>query len=278
MGKTFEVIKRFFNDYKLRYSNETVRSYWLSLRQFFGYCNIDYDMVKAKDIRNWLAELDKQKLKPSSMQIKLAAIKMFFQYCAEENLIIKNPVKDIGHIKIEDSLPHYLTKKQLAQIMELSIESLRNCAIVHTLYDTGVRISELLNIRIEDIKWDDKQIWIRQGKGNKERFVLFTTQCSERLKAYLASRKKESTYIFCNHSGKPLSRNQMEVIFRKYSEILGIRVTPHTMRHTFAAHLIEKGMPESYVQELLGHKNIKTTGIYTRLNDQAQKAKYDSYI
>jgi len=142
-----------------------------------------------------------------------------------------------------------------------------------------VRISELLNIKLDDIKWDTHQIWIRKGKGNKERFVLFTSECAARLKLYLATRTIESPYLFANRLGNHLSRSWAEKRFEVYTKGLTIehKITPHTLRHTFAAHLAEKDMPQSHIQELLGHVNINTTRIYTRLNTSARKKQYDNY-
>jgi integrase/recombinase XerC len=177
----------------------------------------------------------------------------------------------------EDSLPYYLSRRQLVLLQELTKESLRERAIVESLYATGVRISELLNIKIDDVKWDSRQIWIRKGKGNKERFVLFSHDCAERLKGYLNHRNFKSMYLFSNPKGVPLSRDLVELKFRQYTETLGFKVTPHTMRHTFAAHLAEKGMDFAYIQELLGHANINSTRIYTRLMNHARKKQYDRY-
>ncbi|MCQ6266857.1 tyrosine-type recombinase/integrase [Fictibacillus sp. WQ 8-8] len=149
--------------------------------------------------------------------------------------------------------------------------------MVETLYSTGVRVSELINITLEEIKWETRQIWIRKGKGNKERFVLFTHECYERIKAYLSDRETDSKYLFTNRQGGRLSRVFIEYQFRQFSDALGFRITPHTMRHTFAAHLAEKNMPQSYIQELLGHANINSTRIYTRLMESARKKQYDKY-
>lgn len=272
-----DVRQSFFNDQQARFSPETIRSYKIALSQFFSYCPKNVDEVKARDIRNWMAAMTEKGLKPRSIQMKLSALKSFYQYLMEENKLNKNPTSNVRRPKKEDSLPYYLNKRQIALLQELTRVSPKERAIVETLYVTGVRISELLNIKIEDIKWDSRQIWIRKGKGNKERFVLFTHDCAERLKTYLKQREVESKFLFSNKSGGPISRCLVEMQFRKYTETLGFRVTPHTMRHTFAAHLAEKGMDFSYIQELLGHASINSTRVYTRLMDDARKKQYDQY-
>lgn len=272
-----EIQESFFNDHHARFSPETIRTYKIAIKQFFIFCDKEYDEVKATDVRAWLSSMADKGLKPRSIHMKLAALKSFYQYCFEENKIKKDPTNTVHTPKIDDSLPYYLDKHQLVLLQELTRDNARDRAIVETLYTTGVRISELLNIKLEDVKWESRQIWIRKGKGNKERFVLFTHECAERLKTYLNQRERKSVYLFSNYWGKKLSRVFVEKQYRQFSEQLGFKVMPHTMRHTFAAHLAEKNMPQSYIQELLGHVNINSTRIYTRLMEHARKKKYDQY-
>ncbi|MCM3404818.1 site-specific tyrosine recombinase/integron integrase [Cytobacillus oceanisediminis] len=272
-----EVQQSFFDDHKTRFSLETSRSYKIALRQFFSFCEKNYDEVKATDIRAWMAAMGEQGLKPRTIQLKLSAIKSFYQYCMEENKTKKNPTLTVHTPKKDDSLPYYLSKHQVALLQELTKEDPRDRAIIETLYATGVRVSELLEIKLEDIKWETRQIWIRKGKGNKERFVLFTHDCAERLKKYLEQQNQKSVYLFPNNRGGHLSRVFVEKRFQEFTKALGFRVVPHTMRHTFAAHLAEKNMPQSYIQELLGHVDINSTRIYTRLMETARKKQYDRY-
>jgi integrase/recombinase XerC len=272
-----ELMDAFIHDNQNRFSPETIRTYKIALSQFFITCQKNVVEVKAKDVRDWLANMTENSLKPRSIQVKLTALKSFYQYLLEENVLKKNPTIKVRPPQKEDSLPYYLSRRQLVLLQELTKESLRERAIVETLYATGVRISELLNIKIDDVKWDSRQIWIRKGKGNKERFVLFSHDCAERLKGYLNHRNFKSMYLFSNPKGVPLSRDLVELKFRQYTGTLGFKVTPHTMRHTFAAHLAEKGMDFAYIQELLGHANINSTRIYTRLMNHARKKQYDRY-
>lgn len=272
-----EAQESFFNDYQVRFSSETNRGYKIALNQFFLFCEKDYDVVKPSDVRAWLAQMEEKGLKPNSIHLKLSASKSFYRYCMEENRVIKNPTLTIHTPQKDDSLPYYLSKQEVALLQELTRNDVRNRAIVETLYTTGVRISELLNIKLEDVKWETRQIWIRKGKGNKERFVLFTHECAVRLKIYLDLRQKDSEFLISNQRGGKLSRIFVQKQFQAYSEALGFKVKPHTMRHTFAAHLAEKKMRQSYIQELLGHVNINSTRIYTRLMEHARKKQYDQY-
>ena len=202
--------------------------------------------------------MEEQGLKPRSIHLKLSALKSFYQYCMEEKKATKNPTLTVHTPQKDDSLPYYLTKRQVAFLQELTRGDPRDRAIVEALYTTGVRISELLEIKLEDIKWETRQIWIRKGKGNKERFVLFTHECAERLNTYLSNRKNDNPYLFANNRGGHLSRVFVEKKFQEFTSELGFKVVPHTMRHTFAAHLAEKNMSQSYIQELLGHFNINS--------------------
>ena len=235
-----KAIQAFLDDHKARFSPETIRSYKLSLNQFFLFAGKNFDEVKAMDVRAWLASMEEKGLKPRTIHLKLSALKSFYQYCMEENKVIKNPTLTVHTPQKDDSLPYYLTKRQVALLQELTKNDPRERAIVETLYTTGVRISELLHIKLEDIRWDTRQIWIRKGKGNKERFVLFTHDCAERLKTYLQQREHNNEYLFANNRGGHLSRVYVEKKFQEYTKELGFRVVPHTLRHTFAAHLAEK--------------------------------------
>ncbi|WP_317945664.1 tyrosine-type recombinase/integrase [Sporosarcina saromensis] len=195
-----QVIEEFFNDHA-RFSPETTRSYRISLQQFFYYCAKPFDEVKAPDIPAWLADMEENALKPKSINLKLTALKSFCHYCMEEDKLKKNPTFTVKSPKLDDSLSYYLNRQQLTLLQELTRPDPKERAMVEALYTTGCRISEFLNIKLSDVKWDTRQIWIREGKGNKERFVLFTHECAGRLKKYLATRKIVSDYLFCNEKG-----------------------------------------------------------------------------
>lgn len=169
-----QIQEAFFKYHQARFSSETTRSYKMALHQFFSFCQKNYDQIKAEEIRDWLASMDERGLKPSSIQLKLSVVKSFYRYCMKENKLKSNPTLNVRTPQKVDSLPYYVEKRQLALLQELTKDHLRDRAIVEILYSTGVRISELLNIRIEDVDGDTSQIWIRGGQGNKERIVLFS--------------------------------------------------------------------------------------------------------
>lgn len=276
--KNTEIIHQFLLDYELKFAKSTVKNYGIMLHQFFNYCPQKYNAVKKEDIRKWLGELNTLGRTPGTIQNKLFALKSFYRYCREENLIEKDPTVNIIAPKRPDRLPVYLHREQIIKLKESARGNLRNLAIIETLYSTGVRVSELQNIRLEDINWNNRQIIISEGKGKKERLVLFTSECAERLKEYLNTRKDKNPYLFISRKGGgPLTAYGYAQILWHYANKLDLRLSPHILRHTFAAHLAEKGMPLVYIQVLLGHDDIKHTKIYTRLYSHARKKQYDKY-
>lgn len=276
--KNERTIAQFLKDYNLRFSKDTIRSYTISLRQFFNYDGKDYDQITEAEIWTWMNGLTKTGQSPNSVRLKLAALKSYYSYLHEEKLISTNVTKNVKGPGLKEQPLKYLDKKTLARLFELTISNPRDRAIMEVLYATGVRASELLSIQLSDIKWGRKMIWIN-GKGNIERFVLFSSRCAERMKKYLNQRGFDSPYLFAKPNGEPYSRVWLEHLFSEYSKELNhtFKITPHVMRHTFATHLAEREVKEVYIQELLGHKKIKNTQIYTRLSEEARKKQYDRY-
>jgi site-specific recombinase XerD len=131
-----DVLASFFEDHQSRFSKETIRSYRLSLKQFFGFCRKNYNEVKASDIRAWLASMEEKGLKKRSIHIKLSGLKSFYQYCMEENLLKKNPLLTVKTPKKDDVLPYYLSRRQLAQLQELTRNDYQFRPIIETLYST----------------------------------------------------------------------------------------------------------------------------------------------
>lgn len=268
--KTPEAIDQFLKDNELRYAKGSIYQYGNVIKLFFRTCQKEFSKVEADDIKKWLLKCNNFGLSPSTIRNYLISLRVFFSYCLEENLIQKDPIQNISPPEIPDQLPVYLNRTQLNNLREVFKDNVKYRAIVEFLYSTGVRISELRNIKLQDINWNERKIRV-WGKGEKERIVLFTPQCAERLKKYLSLRKVESPYLFAKTTG-------ITKRFRSYSKKLGFRVTPHTLRHTFAAHLAEKGMTLACLQDLMGHDNIKNTRIYSRLFAHAKKKLYDMYL
>lgn len=272
-------IKKFVEDYGFRLSKKLLEVYQIAIRQMINFCEKPYDNITSPDIRSWLNHLYESGYKSSSIKTKMFGLRLFYKYCIEEDLITHNPVKSIPLPKDEDKLPHYLTNEQLSQLRLQCESNLILRAIIEVLYTTGVRLSELVSMKLEDFNWEERTIRIPKGKGKKERIVLFTKECAEHLEAYLHNRCDNLSFVFVNrYCTSSVHRASVQNWLKPYGKKMGIQLTPHTFRHTFAAHLALKGMPLATIQALLGHDNPKNTLIYTRLYQEAQKQIYDQWM
>lgn len=274
-----ECINQFVNDYSFKLTRKTLRHYEITIRQLLEFCGKPINEINTRDVRNWLAYLNEEGYKQGTIKNKMFGLRLFYQYCLEEGRMTHNPVEAIPLPKDEDKLPHYLTYEQLKQLRSLCEGNVKHRAVIEMLYSTGVRISELTSMKLEDINWTERMILIQNGKGKKERIVLFSKECLEHLNAYLQNRSDNLPFVFLDRTGtgaiKPKAIRDWFVVFRKK---LGIYLTPHTLRHTFAAHLAMKGMPLVCIQTLMGHDNPISTHLYARLHQQAQKQMYDEWM
>lgn len=208
-----------------------------------------------------------------SVAHKLAVLKSFFAYLQGEEIIRHDPTISIRAPKIEQRLPTYLTTREVNRLLRVTHNSgpisSRDRAIIELFYASGIRISELINLQIKDIDFDSLKIKIIHGKGKKERFVLMAPLTKKMLKEYLTYRDDDSPYLFISQMGQPLSKVTINKMLNRYSRRARIKkhVTAHTLRHTFAVHLIEGGADIRVIQELLGHRSLNTTLIYTQISD-----------
>ncbi|MEH7356682.1 tyrosine-type recombinase/integrase [Neobacillus drentensis] len=281
MMNTDKWIKRFTLDYQFRLDLNTLTLYHLSIKNLLHYIRKEIDTITKHDIRNWLGHLIEKGYQPSTINTKLAGVKLFFKYCLDEKVISKNPAKDILFSKVEGKLPRYLSMEQLTKLRALLEGRLEERAIVEVLYATGIRMSELAAMKKIDINWSERLILIPKGKRKKGRIVLFTRECAEHLKAYLDSRTDDWPFVFALVTSNGKRSKHARVVdqrFLIYSEQLGFKMTPHTLRHTFAAHLAKKGMSLECIQVLLGHDKFETTRVYARLYDHARKEMYDEWM
>lgn len=258
-----EIQEHFFNDCYARLSDATTRDYRNSLQKFFTFCEKPFDEIKATDIQTWLSSMKEQGLKPTTIRLKLNVVKSFYRYCFLENKLRNNPASMINSPKIVYSLPKYLNKREVTLLQELTKADVRDRALVELLYTTGIRIRELLSIRLGDINWKKRQILIK-GRKNNNRVVMLTKECSAFLKAYLKVRTVECEYLFCNKKGETLNPGFVQKQFRSYSKTLGFAVTTNTMRHTFSVYLAERNVPLNLISELLGNVSINSAQIYMR--------------
>ena len=273
-------------EYEKGYSKKTVISYEKDLELFNVYLKENkIDSIKSVDynvVRKYLSFLHDNKYEATSVSRKISTLRSFFKFCLKDKVILNSPMTLISNPKKEKKLPKYLNYEEMEKLLNSididTKEGIQERLIIELLYSTGIRVSELVNIRIKDIKINDNQINIL-GKGNKERIVLFGKNAKEMIKLYLSSFKEYFTgnisnqFLLINKKGKQLSTNRVELIvkdvLRKSS--LKLNISPHTLRHTFATHMLDGGADLKSVQELLGHENLKTTAIYTHISNERLK-------
>jgi site-specific recombinase XerD len=276
-----ECLKQFTLDNQIRLNPESLKNYQCAVKQFLGHTEKSLEAITKSDIRTWFGYLKEKGYKPWTIWSKLTGLKTFFHYCWEEGIIPTNPAKEVPFPHVGEQLPRYLTLEQLNRLRQLLNGRLEERAIIEVLYTTGVRISELCAMKREDIDWSERTIHVPKGKRKRGRIVLFTRECAEHLKIYLDSRTDDSPYVFLSVTLKDRSIHPDTVgqwFTKYYTKRLGFKVTPHTLRHTFAAHLAQKGMPIECIQSLLGHEDPHQTRLYARLFNHARKEMYDEFL
>lgn len=268
--------------YELNYSLNTIKEYFIHLDKYFIYLknnNINYLNITKDEVTKYLKYLDDLKLSNKTISNILSSIRTFYDYLLDEKYIELNIFKLIHNPKIEKRLPNFLSHEDLASILDsISCETeldYRNKLIVQMLYSTGVRVSELVNIKIEDINTNTREIRVF-GKGRKERIVFYTKSCQNALNNYLNIRSFNSEYLFLNNKGSKITTRGIEKIIDKIVTISCIsnHVSPHTFRHTFATHLLNSGADIRSVGELLGHESLNTTEVYTHITSDYLKSEY----
>ncbi|HOQ82642.1 MAG TPA: tyrosine-type recombinase/integrase [Candidatus Syntrophosphaera thermopropionivorans] len=268
----------------------TITAYMKDLSQFYNFVeryfedgNIQLEQISPQMIRDWFLHLHKHQVSNRSLARKAAALQSFFSWLKLTNRISKNPMDKIKRPKFEKGLPHYFTEEEMLILLNLpdqsSIYGVRNRAILELLYSSGLRISELADLELNDI--DLKRALVRvKGKGNKERIVPIGKPAIEAIEAYLPVRDKlkqeySSHKLFLTKSGKDFDHRQLFKILHHYFQIIARQkgYSPHTIRHSFATHLLSRGADLRALQEMLGHSNLETTAIYTHLTlDDIKKA------
>lgn len=271
----------FFLKVELNYSELTIKSYQLDLTDFFGYIEskkINYLTITNHDVRGYLKYLDSCNLKNSTISRRISTLRTFYNYLVDENIVENNVFHNVKNPKLEKKLPNYLNYNEMEELLESidisTTEGLEKRLLIEMFYSTGCRVSEMINVKINDIDFTNKTIRI-MGKGSKERIVYFGDYASKYLDNYL-SKVKCDKYLFTNKKGEKLTINEVEQIVKDIMKHISIKthVTPHTLRHTFATHLLNNGADIRTVQELLGHANLSTTGIYTHVSSDRLKDIY----
>lgn len=277
--------------YERNVSINTIGAYRDDLESFVGFLCNDYftigrDLVDLRSvdhltIRAYLAHLARRKLARTSIARHLSALRTFFKYLMREGLAEVNPARGVATPKREKHLPSVMQTSEIALLLEqpdLSTNlGIRDRAWLELLYASGLRISELVGIDIDDIELRARLVKVR-GKGSKERIVPFGSKAEEAVRAYLAVREAdaEENALFLNYRGARITTRSVRRLFDGYLRDASLRsgISPHTMRHSFATHLLNAGADLRGIQELLGHASLSTTQKYTHLNDWQLIAVY----
>ncbi len=271
----------YFLKKELNYSDYTIKNYQLDLTDFFKYVsksNIDFLNIKNTHVRGYLKYLDTCNLKNTTISRRISALRTFYNYLLEKGFVKSNIFLNVKNPKLEKKLPNYLNyteiEELLASIDTKTDEGLERRLLIEMFYSTGCRVGEMVNVKISDIDFSSKTIKV-MGKGSKERIVYYGDYASKYLEDYLKNKDKKG-YLFTNKRGEKLTIEEVEYIVRDIMKHISIKthVTPHTLRHTFATHLLNNGADIRTVQELLGHANLSTTGIYTHVSSDRLKDVY----
>ncbi len=264
-------------------SKNTILAYQGDLFDFFNFIEsekseIQINEIKRKDFSNYTKFLAKKNLNPSTITRKIASIKGLFRYLCYKRDIETNPSISIVSPKLPKKLPRVLSINEIDKIIKEGLNT-EEQAIFELLYSAGIRVSELTDLNIKNIDLNQRVVKVF-GKGSKERIVPINKTCIDILKKYLKKRElvalkyDPKPYLFLNEKGEKISRQKVYKIIRKQGELIGKKISPHTIRHSFATHLLEKGADLRVVQELLGHASIVTTQIYTHVSKNVLREVY----
>ena len=275
-------------------SHETIRNYRSDLHQLARFLHrtkqetdtIRIDTVTGDEIRAYLHSLDQQGEKASSLARKLACLRGFFRFLVREKQLRKNPTEYLRSPKLPKSLPRVLTKDDAAALMEFPTGqtplSLRDRALLETMYSTGARVSEVVGINLCDLSEADGIVCLR-GKGRKERMVPIGDLALQAIRNYRKSLKSPartgqlSAPLFLNHRGGRITTRSVARMVALYSSrLVGGAISPHALRHSYATHLLDEGADLRSIQEMLGHASLSTTQKYTHVAMDQLLAVYDS--
>lgn len=274
---------------KMRSMN-TINSYRSDLENYIYFLenkllieNIKH--VKADDIKKYFAYMKKMGYTATSMSRELSSIRAFHKFLHLEGIVHENVALALASPKKDKKLPTVLSVEEVMKILSLLNDdtpyNARNHAMIEVMYACGLRVSELVNLKISELHLTSKMI-STTGKGTKERLVPINDYAAKVLKNYIIEhrpkllKKQSSPYVFLNNLGEPISRQSFFILIKKLCTEAGIQkeISPHTLRHSFATHLLEAGTDLRLIQEMLGHEDISTTQIYTHLSKQKIKDVY----
>ena len=289
-GELNKILSKYFDYLESKsLSDNTVKNYFRDLIDYFIYLKLNdlspTKSIEPKHIRKMLSFLIDKGFSKVSISRKISAIKSYITFLEKFNYSKNNYSELISIPKKSKSLPKVMTKKEVSQLIkhvEMNTKkNLRDDALIELLYSTGLRVSEVANLKLKDINLEKSEIKIL-GKGNKERIVIFNNKSKEKIISYLKNDKRyisiKTEALFQNKFKEALSTRSIQRILKKYLNFSGInsKYSTHTLRHTFATHLLEGGADIKVIQQLMGHSSPETTKIYTHVSSSTLKNVYNN--
>ncbi|RKY39136.1 MAG: tyrosine recombinase XerC [Candidatus Omnitrophota bacterium] len=266
-------------------SPHTLRNYHIDLKEFYRFVQRRYSLstITPFVIREWLVCLSKKNYSNATIARKLACLRSFFKYMKQINRCVLNPMVGICNPRQEKKLPAFLSVDEVLQLITAPLSekdkliAVRDYAILMLLYVSGMRVGEMVELNREDVDLLSAYVQIKKAKGKRFRLVPINKKTSEAIREYLLKRGEvKEKKLFLSKRGHPLCARDIQRIVDKYIRKIGIqkKVSPHSLRHSFATHLLDRGAELKDVQELLGHKSIATTQIYTHISTAKMQEEY----
>ncbi len=289
MEKSFKELNEFINYLRVekRLSENTINSYKLDILKFYNFFNNKIINLSENDISKYIKYLNENQNEATSINRNITSLKQFYKFLVKSNIYKNNIIKNFHSLKTPRKLPKFLTVEEINKLLDFELKTdfdYRNKAMLELMYSSGLRVSEILNLELNNI--DIHNCIVRTyTKGRKERIIPVGELALKYLSIYinehrnnlLIKKNKLTNILFLNNHGKIITRSGFNKILKNIKTKQGIDkyLSPHVLRHSFATHLIENGADIRTVQELLGHENIETTEIYTHISNNFIKTSYD---
>lgn len=271
-----------FLDVERGLSQNTIDAYNRDLNDFLNFCGeTDLNKIQRTIINSYVRTLHEKKYSPTSIMRKIASLRGFFKWANANEIIKTNPTLTLEQPKVPQKLPKVVSVQDIEEILSQNLNKVER-VIVELLYGCGLRVSELVNLKINDYDLNGKFLECT-GKGSKDRLVPLGNKAISAIKDYMPEReyliqkyKLDTKNLLVNDRGKNISRQEIYTFIHNHGKILHKAISPHTLRHSFATHLLENGADLRVVQELLGHSDVSTTQLYTHVSKKHLKEVYFS--
>ena len=272
--------------FEKKYSENTISSYKRDLNKTNTYIKKDFAKLNKKDIQNYIQKISKSE-NVSSVSRCISTLKSFYKFLELNKYTSLNPLTTITNPKTVKKLPKILSEEEIEKLLDINLKTdfdYRNKAMLELMYSSGLRVSELINLNVNDIDLSNASVRIF-GKGSKERIIPLNDYAIDALNNYILNHRRslfkhgESNYLFLNNHGNKMTRQGFFKILEKIAKEKGIKseLSPHTLRHSFATHLLKHGADLRSIQELLGHNDISTTQIYTHITSERLQKNYEEF-